>query len=198
MQKHILIFIFSLSLLTASAQSPGFGKTSSGDHAFRIYYFAYNIVNPGFMMGPEYDFLWQKTDKISCETGARYIDKHLLFVPQFGAFTDEFSNLSIFVNIEVDYQIIYDKGWIFEMFASPGYALKFGDGVTSMKDEELDQILTETRGEVMPQIGLGTGYNFKKKDISDMSINFRLLNCSSEIKKTFFLPAAQLGITYNL
>lgn len=194
-----LIICFLISSFTIHAQNPGFGKEQRGNpNPFRVFYFGYNLNNPGIMMGPEYDFLWTKTDKITCATGMKYIDKRLLFCPQFGFFTNLDNSFSLFANIEIDYQIVYDRGWIFEMFVSPGYALGFGDGTTPIRDEEIETIFEDARGSFMSQIGFGTGYNFHKLQKADMSINLRVLSASAAISESFFLPAFQLGITYNL
>ncbi|MBC8048216.1 MAG: hypothetical protein H7Y00_15560 [Fimbriimonadaceae bacterium] len=198
MIRHTLIVILSLFVFQlASAQSSGFGKDYKGGKPFRIYYFAYEFIHPGVMMGPEYDFIYAKTDKISCETGVKYIDKQVLFAPQFGFVTDTLSNFSIFVNLEVDYRVIYDNAFIFEMFLSPGYALKFGDG-SKINDSELDELLTDNRSRFMPQVGIGAGYSLHKKDITNMLISLRVLSASTEIRQSFFKPAFQLGISYNL
>lgn len=199
MRLKILTSLLSFVFITLqlSAQTNGFGKEYNSDKPFRIYYFGYNMIHPGIMMGPEYDFIWAKTDKVTCETGLKYIDKHLLFSPQFGFFLDTLSNFSLFVNVELDYQVVYDNCWIFEMFLSPGASLKVGDGKMPL-DSEIEEVLNSTRAKFMPQIGLGTGYSLKKKEIADMKLGFRFLSTTDDIRNGFFKPAFQLGFTYNM
>ncbi|MBC8173591.1 MAG: hypothetical protein H7X71_06770 [Chitinophagales bacterium] len=184
--RHTLTTIFLCIIMhQLSAQTSGFGKEyNSNRRPFRIFYFGYDLVNPGVQLGPEYDFIWKTTDKISCETGTRYVDKFLLFCPQVGFFTDPAVNFSLFMNVELDYRVIYDRGWIFEMFIAPGYAVRFGDGMTPMTDIELNDFLSETKGAFMPQIGLGTGYSFKKVKKADLMINLRILSSSDDIQES--------------
>ncbi len=89
-------------LSTAFAQSPGFGKKANKEtKPFRIFYFGYNMVHPSVSMGPELDFLWKTSQKISCETGVIYVVKKLLLVSQFGFITEPTSSFDIFVNLNL-------------------------------------------------------------------------------------------------
>jgi hypothetical protein len=192
------VIVFCLTTLFATAQtSNGFGKEYNGSKPFRIYYFGYGVIHPGIMMGPEYDFIWAETDKISCEGGFKYIDKHLLFSPQFGFFLDTLSNFSLFANVELDYQVIYDNAFIFEMFVAPGVSLKIGDGQSSL-NSEIEEVLSKTRAKFMPQVGVGTGYSLDKKEIADIKLYFRVLSATDDLPNGFFKPAFQLGFVYNL
>lgn len=197
MKNSTLILFFLAMSFQLAAQSGGFGKEYKGGKPFRIYYFGYNIIHPGIVMGPEYDFIYATTEKVTCETGAKYVDKHLLFCPQFGFFIDTLSNFSLFVNIELDYQVIYDNCWMFEMFLSPGASLKVGNNQTSLSSE-LEDVLSATRGRFMPQVGLGTGYSLHKRQVNDMKLSLRILSATDDLQNGFFKPAFQLGFAYNL
>lgn len=195
----LILFIFIFSSLQAQMHDPGFEKVNRKDpNPFRIFYFGYNLVNPGISMGPEYDFIWSKRQKVQCTTGVRYIDKHLLFVPQFGFFTEPSSSFDAFVNIEIDFQTIYDRGWIFDLFTSIGYARIFGDGITPLSEMQFEDVITTSRGSIMPEFGIGTGYSFEKMQKAPITVIFRILSSAVNLQNQFFKPAVQAGITYNL
>lgn len=192
------IFVLFLTLSQGFSQTDAFGRSySSKTNPFRIFYFGYNMVHPGVSMGPELDFIWSRHEKISCDHGYKVIDKQLLFIPQWGGFTENHYAFDLFVNVEMDYRVTYHKGMLFEIFAAPGYAHCFGNGVTPLNDMELQEILKESHGGLLTEFGLGTGYDFHKTAGIPLQLNARLFSASVLNDADFLQPAFQAGITYH-
>lgn len=197
-------FVFSLcifcGLSTAIAQHGGFGKERKGDaNPFRFYYFSYDLSASGVHLGPELDFLWAKLEKVECETGTKLVDKKLLFVPNFGAVFTDNTRFNLYAGLELDYRVIYHKGGIFELFAGAGYTRQFGNGLVPVGDQELEDVLAESQGFIMPTFGLGTGYDFRKGGADlPVVLNLRVLTASLNPSASFFNPSVQVGITYGI
>ncbi len=201
MKRTTLLFAFSLALMLQGVygQTGGFGKEPRGRaNPFRVYYFGYDLQHPGIYMGPELNFLWTKHEKVQCETGIKVVEKKLLFVPHFGAIFFQNTRLNVFAGLEIDYHVTYDKGGIFEIFSSLAYTQRFGNGIDPMSKLDLDDMLMNSRGYLMPGFGLGTGYDFHKNGGNlPLMLNFRVLSSSVQVSDNFFNPAFQVGFTYG-
>jgi hypothetical protein len=195
----LLVFLSFLMLQAAYSQDGGFGKERRGRaNPFRVYYFGYDLQNPGIYLGPELNFLWTKHEKVQCETGLKVVEKKLLFVPHFGAVFFQNTRLNVFAGLEIDYHVTYHKGGIFEIFSSLAYAQRFGNGVDPMSESALDDVLMASRGYLMPGFGIGTGYDFHKMDSKiPLMLNFRVLSSSLQPSESFFNPGFQVGFTYG-
>lgn len=190
----------TVTTLTASAQfSNGFGKEQRGkQNPFRIYFLSYDLHNPGISIGPEYDFIYSSKQKVQCKSGVRYVQKKLNFVPQFGVFKVSAQSVAVFGTLELDFKTIYQQGWIFDMFASAGYAHIFGNETSDLGDIPMDEVLLTSYGSFFPQFGIGTGYDFSKRTETPIQVNLRVLSASVNLQEEVIRPALNIGITYNL
>ena len=196
MRKVIFIGVFLMISAVAVAQQGGFGKERTGrSNPFRVYYFSYDLANPGVYLGPELDFLWTKSEKIKCETGFKLVDKKLLFIPNFGAVFQRNSILNLFVGLEVDYRVIYHKGGVFELFSGLGYTHQFGNEFLP-SDAPLEDVLAQSKGFLMPTFGIGGGYDLRKAGHNiPVLLSGRLLTTSLDLSDGFFQPSFHLGAT---
>jgi hypothetical protein len=198
--KQILTTAILLAVSISSfAQRGGFGKEKEGAaNPFRLYYYGYNLNQPGIYFGPELDFLWTRHEKVQCETGMKVIDKKLLFIPNIGFIFQTNTAVNLYGGIEVDYQVVYDRGGIVEFFTGIGYTGRFGNGVYPLEQQDFEEILLESSGALMPTFGFGTGYDFYKVG-SDLplKINLRVLTSSIQPTTSFFNPGFQIGFTYG-
>lgn len=196
----ILVAIAMIVCLpSANAQfANAFGKQKKGNtHPVRVYFMAYDMQYPGFSFGPEYDFLFATHEKIECTKGVRYVDKHLSLVPQVGVFKTGVESLAAFITLEIDFKTIYNNGWIFDMFASGGYAQVFGNSQSDLGQSSFEDVVLNSTGGFFPQFGIGTGYDFRRKMDTPLQVNFRLVNATMDMTD-FINPGLNIGVTYNL
>ncbi|MBK7110054.1 MAG: hypothetical protein WAU21_07955 [Chitinophagales bacterium] len=201
--NHLKSIVMAIAMIiciqNANAQfANSFGKQKSGkQHPVRVYFMAYDMQYPGIAIGPEYDFLYATHQKIQCNKGTRYTDKHLYFVPQFGIVKTDVQSVTAFVNIELDFKTIYQSGFIVDLFASAGYAQIFENQPADLGASSFENSLFASHGAFLPQFGIGTGYDFRKEFNTPIQVNFRVLSASVDMKE-FIKPGLNLGITYNL
>lgn len=203
--KNLALVIGILSLLlvssTVSAEN-GFGKSPyRKDHnPINLYYFGYNMVNPGFAIGTEVNLSWTKMEKSGCK-GTSVSDRKLTMVPTIGMFQNEATTMSVFGNLEFNYGVTYKKGLTLSIFAAPGYAQMLSEApATSPVDNAKSGILNEeAKSGFMPIAGVGVGFDFQKINGKDfpLEITLRGLATSTDIANLSIFPSFQTGLTYS-
>ncbi len=202
-----ITIIFLLTLTTAVFAGNGLGRSPyhHDPHPFRLYYFGYDITNPGFGLGPELNLSWTKMEKSKCSHGARVSDRQLLLAPQIGMFRNESNTLSLFGDLELDYRVTFHGGFTFEVFGAGGYAqvLESADpnaDTESSVNKSQPVSNVEAKSGFMPQAGLGFGYNFQKLNGRNIpfALNFRTIATTVDVSDfSSIVPTLQAGFTYD-
>lgn len=203
--KNLAVFLGIGALLLVSttvSAGNGFGKSPyRKDHnPINLYYFGYNVVNPGFAIGTEVNLSWTKMEKSGCK-GSRISDRQFVMIPTIGMFQNEASTLSVFGDLEFNYSVTYRHGLTLSIFGAPGYAQMLEEGpATAPVDNAKGSILSsEAHSGFMPMAGAGIGYDFQKINGKDfpLEITLRGLATSTDIANLSIFPSFQTGLTYS-
>ncbi len=193
----LFLTIFSIPVFAGSGNSGSpYHKEHNPIHAG---YFGYGLVKPGFAVGSEIGLLWTKVEKGGCR-GAKVSDRHITFIPTIGAFQNEENTVSVFGNVELNFQVTYRHGFTFEVFGAPGYAQMLSGAENVNKIDNTGAIITnEAHSGFMPWAGIGMGYDFQKLNGKDcpLELDFRGLATTTDFANMDILPAFQAGIIYN-
>ena len=167
----------------------------------RVYYFGYDLTNPGFGIGTEINLSWTKMEKSGCK-GSRISDRQFMMIPNLGMFTNEAGSQSIFGNLEFAYAVTYRHGLTLEVFGAGGYAQMLSELSNDQNDNS--KITNGTPSETaysgfMPSAGMGVGFDFQKINGKDfpLELNFRGLATSTNIGESIITPAFQTGLIYS-
>ncbi len=204
MKSVILIFLLALTSISFAGISKN--PYHKEPHPFRLYYFGYDLSNPGFGFGPEFIVAWTKMEKSKCTHSARVSDRQLILAPQLGMFVNESNTISAFGNLELDYRMTFHGGFTFEIFGAGGYAqmLESAETVTPPAQEstgnKFQPVTAEAKSGFMPQAGLGFGYNFQKLNGKNIpfALNMRTFATSVGVSDaSSIVPAFTAGFTYD-
>lgn len=201
-----VIFIILLALTTISFAGSGKSPYKKEPRPFRLYYFGYDLTNPGFGFGPEFIVAWTKMEKSKCTHSARVSDRQLILAPQLGMFVNESNTISAFGNLELDYRMTFHGGFTFEIFGAGGYAQMLESNETAAPPAQestgnkIQPSTSPAKSGFMPQAGLGFGYNFQKMNGKNIpfALNMRTLATSVGVSDgTSVVPAFTAGFTYD-
>ncbi|MGB3777401.1 MAG: hypothetical protein WA960_03520 [Tunicatimonas sp.] len=157
MRKLILSLLF-LSSLRAFGQEEIISPIN-----ITLGYYGETITHPGLMVGVEY----------APVTSGKY---QMLLALNVGGYVHKRNNTSFFIRGQWGQRVTFGNGLFVEQFLGLGYLHQFSHG------GELYEVLpggavveTPDRGQpkFMPSVTLGTGYDFSKKGIANVSIYLR-------------------------
>lgn len=209
MRLLTIVFLLALSTFGFTANVFGGNPYHREPHPLRIYYFGYNMTNPGFNIGPEFNLSWTRMEKSKCSHGVRVSDRQFLLSPQLGAFMNESSTLSAFGTLELNYRVTFHGGFTFEVFGAGGYAQVLNAGettTTGSPDPSTDNkapliaVDQEAKSGFMPQAGIGIGFDLQKINGHDIPLAFNLRALGSTVNAfelSDIVPSFQGGLIYS-
>lgn len=193
----ILLVIAGTTTLSAAGPRSPYGHDP---RPLRLYYYGYDLSNPGFGLGMEVNLSWTKMEKSGCK-GSRVSDRQFRMIPNIGMFSNETGAQSVFGNLEFNYGVTYRHGLTLEWFGAAGYAQNLGEisGTDTNNQKNSTGVETPTYSGFMPMAGMGIGYDFQKLNGKDfpLELNFRGLASSVNITEVDIKPGFQAGLTYS-
>lgn len=197
----LLAFVLFVASGSAMAAAPKGNPYGRDPNPIRVYYYGYDITNPGFGLGTEINLSWTKMEKSGCR-GSRVSDRQFRMIPNIGMFANEAESQSVFGNLEFNYGITFRHGLTIEFFGAAGYAQNLGEINTNGNDNSKTSAPAD--GEVsysgfMPQAGFGAGFDFQKINGKDfpLELNIRGLASSTNISEMSIKPGIQAGLIYS-
>lgn len=176
------LLLLSLLLLSASLFS-GDKQYKNEKHPLVISYFGEMVLNPGIVVGTEFDIIKTK--------------RHDFFYTiNLGSYIHPKNHIPVFLNSELGYRHNFNFGLSLDTMLGVGYFHRFVDGkVYHEKDGEIVEKPNLGMPKVMPTFSLGAGYNFSRKFGKPFSLFFKAQAFGEYPYNNYIMPhfVLQLG-----